>query len=82
MATQGGYEGGVREATHRFREGRGGEFFEGAGERMSEVYDQASHWMQDNRGKMLTAVGVLAVVGFFGYLLGRKSLETSDIQNI
>lgn len=92
MATPGSYErtttgmgGSARETTQRIREAaHPGEMFEqvGAEGRMNEMMDQASTWMQDNSGKLLTSVGVLAAAGLIGYLIGRNRAQTSDIQSI
>lgn len=50
-----------------------------ASSKTSEYYAKANTWVQENYGKTLGAVGVLAVVGIAGYLLG-KNQSKSEIQ--
>jgi hypothetical protein len=38
-----------------------------------ELAEQAGTWLQDNYGKALTVVGVAAIAGIVGYMMGRNS---------
>jgi hypothetical protein len=55
-------------------------------DRAKTYYYDAGGWMQQNYGKALIGVGVLAVAGLFGFFLSRRNRfepEVSDVdQNI
>lgn len=47
---------------------------------MGNVYEQAGTWMQENYGKAIAVVGVAALIGVVGFVIGRNSQGTvSDI---
>lgn len=51
-----------------------------AGEAAGELYEQAGGWVQENYGKTIAAIGVLALAGIVGYMIGRNSvISTSDV---
>ena len=41
-------------------------------EQAAQSYNQAGPWLQQNYGKTIGVVGVLALVGWAGYLMGKK----------
>jgi hypothetical protein len=62
----------IRDAAERFgRETRPPER-EGMHE-MGEFYEQAGNWLQDNYGKAIAVVGVAAIAGVVGYMMGRNA---------
>lgn len=48
-----------------------------ASDRAVDYYDEATDWMSNNYGRVLTAVGVVAAVGIAGYFIFRKRDEFS-----
>lgn len=46
-------------------------------DRAKDYYDDASTFIQQNYGKVLTVVGVLAAVGFVGYWIANRDREES-----
>ena len=48
-----------------------------AGDRATDVYNEASSWLENNSVPAIFAVGAVAVVGLLGYLLGRRSFSGS-----
>ena len=59
---------------------RAGRMAHDAGNRATDVYDDASLWLQQNYSKALLVVGVLATAGVVGFLLARKG-KRADTQS-
>jgi len=47
----------------------------------SDIYSEASTWMQQNYGKTLAIVGAAAAVGVIGFLIGRSISSASSQRN-
>lgn len=88
MSSQSQQSGTFRDARDRFtREGRemrsrAQDVMSDASETASELYDQASQWMQENYGKTAAVFGLVAIAGITGYLLGRNARPESTEQNL
>lgn len=52
-----------------------------ASQAASAFYDQASGWVQENYGKTIAVVTVLAAVGIVGFMLG-KNRNSLDLPNL
>jgi hypothetical protein len=74
----------VREATDRFAHNarsEAEEMMDSSGQKMTELYEQASVWLQDNNRSVLFGAAILAV-GVVGFFIGRSTKNSSgDISN-
>jgi ElaB/YqjD/DUF883 family membrane-anchored ribosome-binding protein len=71
-----GVKDNVERLTDEFRD-RAGRIAGDVRERATEYYDEATDWLQENYGKTLMVVGVLAAVGLAGYFLARNNRQSS-----
>lgn len=72
------HRGKVEPISEEFR-GQASSLAEDIGIKMKEYYEDASTWLQQNYGKTLLVVGILAAAGLTGYFLARNPKEHEKI---
>jgi hypothetical protein len=70
----------VREASDRFTgspRAEAEDLMDTSSQRVSELYDQASTWLQENNRPVLIGAAILAV-GALGFFIGRSTKDSGD----
>jgi hypothetical protein len=57
------------------------EMMDQAGKVADDLYHKAGKYLQGDTGKVVGVVAAIAVVGLFGYFLGRQSSSGSPLEN-